>query len=86
MKFDKAANQLLRNYLNMALSIKLKRMPTEEEVFEEFMCHMDGRIKSDEDLRAEAFIARQAPRFDGDRKADLVELGYWESDEVRFRK
>ena len=94
--FDKKANQLLRNHLTLHLSLKLKRVPTEIEIFEEFMALMDGKIKTDMELVAQAFEAKykyhdydnKGHRVDltyADYKADMIELGYWESDEDRER-
>lgn len=77
-EFDKAANSLLRNNLIMYMTLKLKRMPTEEEVFEEFMCHMDGKIKTDAEYRADAFPSHQY-KPDWPSKHDMIELG-WEEE------
>jgi hypothetical protein len=74
--FDRAANAMLRNNLTLYLSLTLKRMPTEEEIFEEFMCMMDGKIKTDLEYRADAF-ASQHYKPDWPSKTDMTELGYW---------
>lgn len=48
--FSVVANSLLRNTLTLYLFITLKRQPTEDELFEEFMCLMDGKIKTEFDF------------------------------------
>src|ERR1700677_2001563 len=79
-KFDKKANELLRNYLTLTLSLRLKRMPTQEELFEELMSLMDGRIKTYLERCADAF-----PLVNEDKSLnpppseyDMVKEGYWE--------
>lgn len=77
--FDRAANTMLKNNLTLYLSLHLKRMPTEEEVFEEFMCYMDGKIKTDLEYRA---IAYEMPAYkDRPDEQDLVDLGYYPKEE-----
>lgn len=78
--FNQKANELLRNYLVLSLSLKLKRFPTEEELFEEFMCTMDDKIKTDLELRAEAFPSHQYKSPWPDRD-EMIRAGYWPDNE-----
>jgi len=76
-RFDMIANSMLRNNLILCLSLALKRMPTDEEIFEEFMCLMDGKIKTDLELRAEAFPLSPHEEI-GPTREDMIANGYWE--------
>lgn len=82
MTIDVKRNNLIKNLIVLSLTRVLKRMPTDDEIFEEFQITFHEMLQmSIEERLAKAFTPNDSYLDLPPSKSDMISHGYWNSEE-----